>query len=116
MDIPNIGPYASVVGAEITPKRLVYHRGYGNIVSTLVGDNRLATQVTAYNRLQPLSGDGYGQHLPVTADPGTLMLNPQSTIAWDNTQTPPPSMFQNEWIARMPGTNSAIPVDNKKWF
>jgi hypothetical protein len=108
MDIPNIGPYASVVGQDITPRRLVYRRGYGNVVATLVGNNQLATQVSPYNRIQPLSGE-FGNHLPMTGDRSFTMFNPQTNIAWDNSQEIPPSVYQNEWIFRTTGINSAIP-------
>ena len=108
MNIPNIGPYASVVGEEQTARRLVYNRGYGNIVTTTFQANKVSTQATPYNRLQPLCGE-FGNHLPVTADHDFVALNPQSTLAWDQKQQPGVCEYQNYSLERLPTANDTMP-------
>ena len=108
MNIPNIGPYASVVGEEQTARRLVYNRDYGNIVTTTVQANKVSTQATPYNRLQPLCGE-FGNHLPVTADQDFIALNPQSTLAWDQRQQVPVCEYQNYSLERLPTANDTMP-------
>lgn len=94
MDIPNIGPYASVVGETQSPRRLVYRRGYGTIEANLLAQNKWATELQKYNRLQPLTTP-FGNHMPQTAD-GVFQLDPQTNIAWDNTQPAPQASNQNQ--------------------
>lgn len=101
MDLRNVGPYASVSDLEYTPKRFTYRRGYGNVVSTVLLPTKVESKATPYNRLQPCSGE-YGNHLPVTADPVFKMLNPQTKIAWDNTQLIPETSYQNADLASLP--------------
>jgi hypothetical protein len=108
MDTPNIGPYASVVGMEQTAKRIAYKRGYGNIVATTLQANKVSTVATPFNRLQPLCGE-FGTHVPITADKDFIMANPQTTIAWDQTQKPGTCEYQNYSLNRMPMTNSTMP-------
>ena len=108
MDIPNIGPYASVVDMEQSDKRIAYKRGYGNIVATTVLKEKVATRATPFNRLQPLCG-AFGNHAPVTADPGFVMVNPQTTLAWDQTQKPGTCEYQNYSLERLPMTNTTMP-------
>lgn len=108
MDISNIGPYASVVGEEQTARRLVYNRGYGNIVTTTIQANKVSTQATQYNRLQPLCGE-FGNHLPLTADQDFIALNPQSTRAWDQRQQVPVCEYQNYSLERLPMANDTMP-------
>jgi hypothetical protein len=109
MDIPNIGPYASVVGQAQTPKRMLYRRGYGTIVSTILENNKINTSATLYNRLQPLSGQ-FGNHLPTNALPDYSALNPQTNIAWDNSQPIPATTYQNQEVKKLNiGINSAEP-------
>ena len=108
MDLPNLGPYVSVVGEAQSPRRLVYRRGYGNVVATLVGQYKIGTDVSQYNRLQPLSGE-FGKHNPVTADTGFVQYDSQSTIAWDTKQPVPATSYQNELINRIPSVDSTMP-------
>ncbi len=108
MNTPNLGPYASVVGEQQTPKRLIYRRGYGNVVSTTFTNNKVNTTATTYNRLQPLCGS-FGKHNPMTADPGYVMPNSQTTIAWDNKQTVPDCAYQNVNVVRLESEDSTLP-------
>ena len=108
MDTPNIGPYACVVGEKQSPRRLVYRRGYGNVVSTVFHENKVNTTATTYNRLQPLCGD-FGNHHPVTADTGYVMSNPQSTISWDAVQKIPQCNYQNVNVKSLPSEDSTLP-------
>ena len=108
MDNPNIGQYASVVGLEQTPKRITYKRGYGNIVTTTISANKLDSTATPFNRIQPLCGQ-FGNHLPLTADPGYIMTNPQTTIAWDQTQPNVSCEYQNYALERLPTIDDTIP-------
>jgi len=96
---------------EQTPRRIVYRRGYGNVVSTVFSKNSVNTKAVPYNRLQPLCGV-FGQHSPQTADPGYTQPNPQTTIAWDSKQQAPQCGFQNATVAleRLPQVNSHAPV------
>ncbi len=94
MDLPNIGPYASVVGQAQTPRRLVYRRGYGVIEANLLAQNKWATELQKYNRLQPLTTP-FGNHLPQTAD-GVFQFEPQTNLAWDSTQPAPVAGNQNQ--------------------
>jgi hypothetical protein len=80
----NVGNLASVEGLPFTERKITYNRGFGNIV--VVHDkpnNDVATTITPFNRLQPLTGK-FGDHAPRTADPEFRLLNPQTNIAWDN--------------------------------
>jgi hypothetical protein len=105
MDLKNIGPYASVLDMPHTARRFTYRRGYGNVVSSLVLSDKIETKSTPYNRLQPLCGD-FGNHLPVTADNDFKMLNPQTTIAWDNTQPIPNCGYQNLSLHKLPSVDA----------
>jgi hypothetical protein len=105
MDLKNVGPYASVLDIEHTPRRFTYRRGFGNVVSTVLLADKVETKATPYNRLQPCSGE-FGKHLPVTADPVFKMLNPQTKIAWDNTQPVPATSYQNAGLVKLPATDS----------
>lgn len=96
MDLPNIGPYASVVGLAQTPRRLVYRRGYGTVEANLLTQNKWATELQKYNRLQPLTTP-FGGHMPQTAA-GVFQLDPQSSLAWDNTQPVPQASYQNQTV------------------
>jgi hypothetical protein len=108
MNTPNIGPYASVVGDNQTPRRIIYNRGYGNIVSTTFNNNKVNTTATVYNRLQPLCGS-FGKHTPMTADPGYIMPNSQTTIAWDNKQPVLDCVYQNVNIVNVSSEDSTLP-------
>ena len=80
----NFGQYASVEDIPFTERKITYNRGFGNIV--VVEDkpnNQISTNISPFNRLQPLDGD-FGDHSPRTADPEFKILNPQTNIAWDN--------------------------------
>lgn len=105
MEISNLGPYASVAGMEQTPRRLTFRRGYGNVVSTTLAGNEIKSKATPYNRLQPASGT-FGEHNPVTADPVFKMLNPQTNLAWDNTQPIPATTYQNANLVKLPSKDS----------
>jgi hypothetical protein len=94
MDLPNIGPYASVVGEAQSPRRLVYRRGYGVIEANLLAQNKWATELQKYNRLQPLTNP-FGNHMPQTAD-GVFQTESQTNIAWDNTQPAQQASYQNQ--------------------
>lgn len=100
-----------VLPDDQTPRRLVYRRGYGNVVSTVFSKNAVNTTAVPYNRLQPLCG-AFGHHYPQTADPGYTQPNPQTTIAWDSKQQAPQCGYQNATIAleRMPQVNSHAPI------
>jgi len=105
MDLKNLGPYASALDLEQTPRRITYRRGYGNIVSTTLLGNNINTKTTPYNRLQPASGK-FGDHNPLTADPYFKMLNPQTNIAWDNTQPVLSTSYQNTDLIVLPSKDS----------
>jgi hypothetical protein len=80
----NTGQYASVESLPFTERKITYNRGFGNVV--VVHDkpnNQVATTITPFNRIQPLTGK-FGDHAPRTADPEFRLLNPQTNIAWDN--------------------------------
>ena len=111
MNTPNIGPYASVVGEEQTTRRLLYRRGYGNVVSTTFNNNKMNTTASPFNRLQPLCGS-FGKHVPMTADPGYVMPNSQTTLAWDNTQSVPECTYQNVNVLRVESEDSTLPKVN----
>lgn len=85
MNIPNLGKYASVGDLKIEPQRINYHRGYGNIlVHTVAPNNDVATQVSKFNRIEPLKLP-FGEHLPLQKSmDGYQMFNPQTTLAWSN--------------------------------
>jgi hypothetical protein len=101
MELSNLGPYASVLDMEQTPRRITYRRGYGNIVSNTLEGKNLTTRTTPYNRLQPASGK-FGDHNPETADAYFKMLNPQTNLAWDNTQPIPDTLYQNSNLQKLP--------------
>jgi hypothetical protein len=105
MDLPNLGPHASVVGMKQTARRITYRRGYGNVVSTTLMADKLNSKTTPYNRIQPASGK-FGDHAPVTADPYFKMLNPQTNLAWDNTQPIPATSYQNSELPSVPSKDS----------
>lgn len=107
MNIPNLGPYACVVGMHQTARRITYRRGYGNIVSTTLMEDKLNTKTTPYNRLQPTSGK-FGDHAPVTADPYFKMLNPQTNLAWDNTQPILETSYQNTGLVKIATKDSTL--------
>ena len=108
MNTTNLAPHATVVGEQQTPKRLIYRRGYGNVVSTTFTNNKVNTTATTYNRLQPLCGS-FGKHNPMTADPGYIMPNSQTTIGWDNKQPVPNCIYQNVAVARVESEDSTLP-------
>lgn len=105
MDLRSIGPYASVLDMQHTPKRFTYRRGYGNIVSTVILPNKVENKATPYNRIQPCSGE-FGKHHPITADPEFIMLNPQTNLAWDNTQPIPETGYQNNDLVKLSSKDS----------
>jgi hypothetical protein len=83
MNTPNLGKYASVCDLPYTTQKINYNRGYGNIVIHEVkGDNSVNTNITKYNRIDPLQMP-FASHLP-NAIPGNAyqMFNPETTIAW----------------------------------
>lgn len=100
MEQPNLGPHASVVGMQQTARRITYRRGYGNVVSTTLIADKLNSKTTPYNRIQPSSGK-FGVHEPITADPYFKMLNPQTNLAWDNTQPIPETSYQNAGLRKV---------------
>ena len=83
MNTPNLGKYASVCDLPYTTQKITYHRGYGNIlVHEVKGDNSVTTNITKYNRIDPLQMP-FATHLPNTASGnGYQMFNPETTIAW----------------------------------
>jgi len=105
MEQPNLGPYASVVGMQQSARRITYRRGYGNVVSTTLMTDKLNSKTTPYNRIQPASGK-FGDHAPVTADPYFKMLNPQTNLAWDNTQPIPATSYQNADLPSVPSKDA----------
>lgn len=110
MDLPNIGPYVSVVGEAQSPRRLVYRRGYGAIEANLLAQNKWSTELQKYNRLQPLTTP-FGNHIPSTGD-GVFQLDPQTPIAWDNNQPMPQASYQNQvkMMTEYVGLTGASPV------
>lgn len=108
MEISNVGKYASVEDLENTPRRLTFRRGYGNIVSTTFVNNEIKSKATPYNRLQPVNGN-FGNHNPETADPVFKMLNPQTKLAWDNTQQQQNNnVYQNVNLLKLPSKDSTL--------
>ena len=83
MNLPNLGKYASVCDLPYTSQKITYHRGYGNIVVHEVkGDNSVVTNITKYNRIDPLQMP-FGMHAPKqVAGSNYEMPNPETTIAW----------------------------------
>ena len=83
MNIPNIGKYASVCDLPYTTQKLNYHRGYGNIViHDVKGDNSVTTNITKFNRIDPLQMP-FGEHVPSpVAGSNYVMSNSETTIAW----------------------------------
>ena len=83
MNIPNIGKYASVCDLPYTTQKLNYHRGYGNIViHDVKGDNSVTTNITKYNRIDPLQMP-FGEHVPNSVIGNNYkMSNSETTIAW----------------------------------
>lgn len=68
MNTESFGKYASVSDLPYTTQKITYHRGYGNIVVHEVkGDNSVSTNITKYNRIDPLTA-------PFNTD--------DTTIAW----------------------------------
>jgi len=107
MEIQNLGNYASVLGLNETPKRFTYRRGYGNVVSTTTVNGNINSKSTQYNRLQPASGK-FGNHNPQTVDPYFNMLNPQTNLAWDNTQPIPETSYQNTFLSKVESKDSTL--------
>jgi hypothetical protein len=85
MNIQNIGKYASVCDLPFTTQKINYHRGYGNIVIHEVrGDNSVSTNITKFNRIDPLSSP-FGDALPKKIEGSNYqMANPETTIAWND--------------------------------
>ena len=86
MNTPSLGKYASVCDLPYTTQKINYNRGYGNIVIHEVkGDNSVTTNITKYNRIEPLQLP-FSYHLPNPTNPtngnGYQMFNPETTIAW----------------------------------
>jgi hypothetical protein len=84
MNLTNLGKYASVCDMPYTSQKITYHRGYGNIVVHEVrGDNSVVTNITKFNRIDPLQMP-FGLHAPkpVAANGNYEMSNPETTIAW----------------------------------
>ena len=83
MNIQNIGKYASVCDLPYTTQKINYNRGYGNIViHDVKGDNSVTTNITKYNRIEPLQMP-FGNSLPKPLEGNTYqMSNPETTIAW----------------------------------
>lgn len=83
MNIPNLGKYASVCDLPYTTQKINYNRGYGNIVIHEVkGDNSVTTNITKYNRIDPLQMP-FGEHGPKpVVGSNYLMSNSETTIAW----------------------------------
>lgn len=88
MNIPSLGKYASVCDLPYTSQKITYHRGYGNIVVHEVrGDNSITTNITKFNRIEPLQMP-FGDHLPkpaagpAGATANYSMFSPETTIAW----------------------------------
>ena len=100
MDLQNLGNYASALDLQQTPRRITYRRGFGNVVSSTLMNGDISSKATPYNRLQPASGP-FGDHNPLTADTYFKMLNPQTNIAWDNTQPIPETSYQNAGLRKV---------------
>ena len=85
MNTANIGKYASVVDLPYTTQKINYNRGYGNIVIHEVkGDNTVSTNITKYNRIEPLQIP-FANHLPgAIVGNSYQMFNPETTIAWND--------------------------------
>ena len=85
MNIPNIGKYASVCDLSYTTQKINYQRGYGNIVIHEVkGDNSVITNVTKYNRIDPLQLP-FSNSLPKPTEGNNYqMFNSETTIAWND--------------------------------
>ena len=83
MNIANLGKYASVCDLPYTTQKINYSRGYGNIVIHEVkGDNSVTTNITKYNRIDPLKLP-FANHVPgALAGNPYQMSNPETTIAW----------------------------------
>ena len=83
MNTPNLGKYASVCDLPYTTQKINYNRGYGNIVIHEVkGDNSVTTNITKFNRIDPLQLP-FATHLPsAIAGNAYQMFNPETTIAW----------------------------------
>ena len=83
MNIQNIGKYASVCDLPFTTQKINYHRGYGNIVIHEVrGDNSVTTNITKFNRIEPLQMPFGNQVPPQIAGNNYAMFDPQTSIAW----------------------------------
>lgn len=114
MDCPNLGNHCSVVGDHFAPRKITYRRGFGNIVTSTVTQNKITSDINEYNRLQPLTAP-FGTHAPPTADPVFVMKNPQTVIAWDRQQPPPPSTYQNQQLGKIFQQDDTLPsLNNKK--
>jgi hypothetical protein len=83
MNSSSIGKYANVSDLPYTPQKINYHRGYGNIiVHEIKGDNSISTNITKFNRIDPLQMP-FANHLPGQVNGSTYqMFNPETTIAW----------------------------------
>ena len=83
MNVQNMGKYASVCDLPYTTQKINYSRGYGNIVIHDVrGDNSVTTNITKFNRIDPLKMP-FGENNPKPiAGSNYSMSNPETTIAW----------------------------------
>jgi hypothetical protein len=85
MNNPNLGKYASVCDLPYTTQKINYNRGYGNIVIHEVkGDNSVNTNITKYNRIEPLQMPFSSQLPNSISGNGYQMFNPETTIAWSD--------------------------------
>ena len=83
MNVPSLGKYASVCSLPYTPQKINYNRGYGNIVIHEVrGDNTVKTNITKFNRIDPLQLPFSNQLPPPVNGSIYQMSNPETTIAW----------------------------------
>ena len=108
MDCPNIGNYCSVEGDNFAAKKLVYRRGYGNILTSVITKNNVKSEISDFNRLQPLTAP-FGTHLPPTSDPVFVLKNPETVIGWDRKQKPPVASYQNHQLGKIVTQDSTLP-------
>lgn len=111
MDCPNLGNHCSVVGLDTTARKLVYRRGFGNILTSVVTNNKISNEIVEFNRLQPLTKP-FGNHAPPTADPAFLSNNPQTTLGWDRRQDAPESVYQNQQLGKLLQVDDTQPKQN----
>ena len=108
MDCPTIDNYCSVVNDNFAAKKLVYRRGYGNILTSVVTKNNVKSEISDFNRLQPLTAP-FGTHLPPTADPVFVLKNPETVIGWDRKQKAPVASYQNHQLGKIVTQDSTLP-------